>query len=84
MHFKFWPAQDLRRAWREYLGEPLKVADEEAKDVAKVEEMLAAGHPKAGNHNALFILLKILERITEQFVMREVEKQEKKERQAAL
>jgi len=84
MHFKFWPAQDLRRAWREYLGEPLKVGDEESKEVVKVEEMLAAGHPKAGNHNALFILLKILERITEQFVMREVEKQEKKERQAAL
>lgn len=42
------------------------------------------GYPKEGNQNALFILLKILERITEQFVMREVEKQEKKERQAAL
>lgn len=52
--------------------------------MAKVEEMLATGHPKQGNQNALFILLKILERITEQFVMREVEKQEKKERQAAL
>jgi hypothetical protein len=84
MHFKFWPAQDLRRAWREYLGEPLQATDEESKEVVKVEEMLAAGHPKSGNQNALFILLKILERITEQFVMREVEKQEKKDRQAAI
>jgi hypothetical protein len=45
-----------------------------------------AGSPLAlpGNRNALFILLKIIERINEQFVMREVQKQEKKAKQEIM
>lgn len=23
MHFKFWPSQELRRSWRDYLSSPL-------------------------------------------------------------
>lgn len=85
LHFKFWPSQDLHRAWRDYLGEPLKSGtDEQEEDQAVENKSMCPGFSKDGNQNSLFILLKVSERITEQFVMREVEKQAKKDRQAFL
>jgi hypothetical protein len=46
----------------------------------EVDQVVAKGSPHDGNRNALFILLKIVERINEQFVIREVQKQEKKQK----
>lgn len=42
------------------------------------ENVVVKGSPHDGNRNALFILLKIVKKINEQFVIREVQKQEKK------
>lgn len=44
------------------------------------ENVVVKGSPHDGNRNALFILLKIVKKINEQFVIREVQKQEKKQK----
>jgi hypothetical protein len=78
---KFWPSQDLRRGWRNYLGSPLSPQEE---DDGEDESMDFKGSPKEGNKNALFILLKILDTITKQYVDRETEKLEKKARKEQM
>jgi len=37
MHFKFWPSQELRRSWRDYLSSPLLEVKEGEAQVMEID-----------------------------------------------